>query len=87
MIHLSRPVGIPEDVRRHSGQPPDEIRPCLASPKDKGCGDVLTQRGSNSSGGGGGIAAHDARKEGSCAPRRVLRAMRIFSLFMRQACG
>lgn len=41
----SRPVGIPNDVRTHSSQPPslEEIRACLASPGDKGCGDVLRQ--------------------------------------------
>lgn len=41
----SRPVGIPEDVQNHSSQPPslEEIKACLASPKDKSCADVLRQ--------------------------------------------
>ena len=41
----TRPVGIPDDVEKNSSQPPslEQIKACLASPKDKGCADVLRQ--------------------------------------------
>lgn len=41
----TRPVGIPDDVQNNSSQPPtlEQIKACLASPKDKGCTDILRQ--------------------------------------------